>query len=458
LSEVVVSQLWFQQALLPQGWAESVRVEIRDGRIAAVEPGTPPQPGDARHAIGLAGLPNLHSHAFQRAMAGRAERRADRDDDFWLWRERMYQLAQAVRPEDLRAIAALAYAEMLQAGFVRVGEFHYLHNAPDGRPYADPGEMAAALAAAAAESGVSLTLLPVFYAHSGFGAAAPNAGQARFVTGLDGYGRLLEASGRAIAGLEDAVLGVAPHSLRAVTPKELAEVAALLPAAPVHIHIAEQLKEVEDCIAWSGRRPVDWLLTEAQVDQRWCLVHATHVDEAETLGLAASGAVAGLCPITEANLGDGVFPADGFLAAGGAIGVGSDSNVLIEAAEELRLLEYGQRLTQRRRNVLAQTAEEPTADRIYRAALAGGGRALGVEPPALRPGAPASFVSLDATHPAFAQATPDEYLSRWIFAAGRAAVDCVWVAGRQVVAQGRHLRWEAIVQNYRAALGRLQSS
>lgn len=448
---------WFQQALLPDGWAASVRLAVAAGRLESVEAGAAPRAGDERHAIGLPGLPNLHSHAFQRAMAGRAERRVERADDFWLWRERMYQLAQAVRPEDLRAIAALAYAEMLQAGFVRVGEFHYLHNAPDGRPYADPGEMAASLAAAATDSGAALTLLPVFYAHSGFGGAAPNAGQTRFVTSLDGYGRLLEASARAICGLEGAVLGVAPHSLRAVTPEELAEATSLLPAGPVHIHIAEQTREVEDCLAWSGRRPVDWLLANAKVDRRWCLVHATHMDEAETLALAASGATAGLCPITEANLGDGIFPAEAFLASGGQIGVGSDSNVLIDATEELRLLEYGQRLTQRRRNVLAGSPAEPTADRLYRAALAGGARALGGDPPGLVAGAPASFVSLDAEHPAFAEATPDEYLSRWIFAAGRAAVDGVWVGGRQLVSQGRHVRWEPIVQAYRAAVARLRA-
>ncbi|CAN7445775.1 formimidoylglutamate deiminase [Phenylobacterium sp. LjRoot225] len=449
--------LWFRQALLPEGWTASVRVAISGGRLATVEPGAPPRAGDQRHAIGLPGLPNLHSHAFQRAMAGRAERRVAGADDFWLWRERMYQLAQAVQPEDLRAIAALAYAEMLQAGFVRVGEFHYLHNAPDGRPYADPGEMAISLAAAAADSGIALTLLPVFYAHSGFGAAAPTDGQARFVNSLDGYGRLLEGSGRAISGLEGAVLGVAPHSLRAVTPEHLAELTRLLPAAPVHIHVAEQTREVEDCFAWSGRRPVDWLLAHAQIDRRWCLVHATHMDAAETLALAASGAIAGLCPITEANLGDGIFPAEPFLAAGGQIGVGSDANVRIDATEELRLLEYGQRLTQRRRNVLAESADEPTADRLYRAALAGGGQALGCDPPALRPGAPASFISLDAEHPALADAPPDEYLSRWIFAAGRAAVDGVWVGGRQLVAEGRHLRWTQIVSDYRAAIGRLRA-
>ena len=449
--------LWFQQALLPDGWAASVRIVTAGGRVETVESGAEPQVGDERHAIGLPGLCNLHSHAFQRAMAGRAERRVDHGDDFWLWRERMYQLAKTVTPEDMRAIAALAYAEMLQSGFVRVGEFHYLHNAPDGRPYTDPGEMAASLAAAADESGVALTLLPVFYAHAGFGGAPPNQGQSRFVNDLDSYGRLLEASDRAISGLQDAVLGVAPHSLRAVTPEQLAEVTRLLPASPVHIHIAEQTKEVEDCLAWSGQRPVEWLLANARVDRRWCLVHATHMVQAETSALAASGAIAGLCPITEANLGDGIFPAEDFLAAGGRIGLGSDSNVLIDATEELRLLEYGQRLVERRRNVLAGGAVEPTADRLHRLAMAGGAAALGVDPPGLRAGASASLLSLDAEHPALAAASPDEYLSRWIFAGGRNLVDCVWVGGRKLVAQGRHVRWAQIARQYRASMARLRA-
>jgi formiminoglutamate deiminase len=453
-----MTRLWFQQALLPEGWAASVRVKIVSGRVESIEPGAPPRNGDERHAIGLPGLCNLHSHAFQRAMAGRAERRVASDDDFWLWRERMYQLAGTLTPEDLRAIAALAYAEMLQTGFVRVGEFHYLHNAPGGQPYADPGEMAASLAAAAEESGIALTLLPVFYAHAGFGGAPPAAGQARFINSLDGYGRLLEASGRAISGLQDAVLGVAPHSLRAVAPDELDVVTGLLPASPVHIHIAEQTREVEDCLAWSGRRPVAWLLANAQVDRRWCLVHATQMDAAETSALAASGATAGLCPITEANLGDGIFPAEAFLAAGGRLGLGSDSNVLIDATEELRLLEYGQRLAQRRRNVLAEGALEPTADRLHHLAQAGGARALGVEPPGLQAGAAASFLSLDAAHPALAAASPDEYLSRWIFAGGRDLVDCVWVSGRKVVAQGRHVRWGQIAHQYSLSMARLRAA
>jgi formimidoylglutamate deiminase len=450
-----MTRLWFHRAMLSDGWATSVRLTLRQGRIEAVEAGVQPQAGDERHEIGLPGLPNLHSHAFQRAMAGRAERRTDAADDFWLWRTRMYELAGVVEPQDLQAIAALAYAEMLQAGFVRVGEFHYLHNARDGQAYDDPGEMAASLAAAAAETGIGLTLLPVFYAHSGFGSLAPTEGQARFLKDLDGYARLLDASRRAIAQLPGAVLGVAPHSLRAVTPDELRAVAALAPQGPIHIHIAEQQKEVDDCLAWSGRRPIAWLLDNAQIDGRWCLVHATHADAAELAGLAKCGTVVGLCPITEANLGDGLFAAERFLQAGGRFGVGSDSNVLIDAAEELRLLEYGQRLSLRGRNLLAADPQEPTADQLYRAARTGGVQALGCEALELRVGAPASLISLRADHPSLIESSTAEILSRWIFAAAGGGVDSVWVAGQKAVADGRHLRWDAILADYRQAIGRI---
>jgi formiminoglutamate deiminase len=441
--------------MLSDGWAASVRLTLRDGAIETVEVGAPPQAGDERHEIGLPGLPNLHSHAFQRAMAGRAEQRVDAADDFWLWRTRMYELAAVVEPQDLKAIAALAYAEMLQAGFVRVGEFHYLHNARDGRPYDDPGEMALGLASAAAETGIGFTLLPVFYAHSGFGGLAPTAAQARFLNSVESYARLLEASRKAISSLPDARLGIAPHSLRAVTPDELKAIAALAPQGPIHIHVAEQAKEVEDCLAWSSQRPVAWLLANASVDARWCLVHATQMDDLELEGLARSGAVAGLCPITEANLGDGLFAAGRFMAAGGRYGVGSDSNVLIDAAEELRLLEYGQRLSLRGRNLLARTPQEPTADRMFKDAGAGGAQALGGPPLELRQGARGALISLDARHPALVDAPASEILSRWVFAAARGAVDCVWVEGRKVVAQGRHLCWDTILADYRQAIGRI---
>jgi len=438
--------------LLPDGWANDVRITLRDGLIAAIETGAEPDAGE-RHAIALPGLPNLHSHAFQRGMAGLAEMRGTRDDSFWTWREIMYRFVDRLTPDDLAAIAAQAYAEMLESGFTRVGEFHYLHHDRDGRRFADPAAMSAAIVAAARETGIALTHLPVFYAHAGFGGIAPGEGQRRFIHDVDGFAKLLDAVRAEVATLPDAVVGVAPHSLRAVTPGELAALAPLAGGGPVHIHIAEQVREVEDCLAFNGARPVEWLLGEAPVGANWCLVHATHMTEAETIAMARSGAVAGLCPITEANLGDGLFPADIFLAAGGRYGVGSDSNVRIDATGELRLLEYGQRLTRRGRNLLADPGGS-TGGALYRAALAGGARALGVEA-GLRVGAPADIVSLDPAHPSLAARSGDALLDGLVFAAGREAIDRVWRRGRAVVANGRHVARATIAARYRATLARL---
>ena len=304
--------LHFTTALLQDGWTNDVRLTLEGGRIAAVERDVAAQPDDERAGIGLPGIANLHSHAFQRGMAGLAERRGKGGDSFWTWRTLMYRFVDRITPDDLEAIAAQAYVEMIEAGFTRVGEFHYLHHDQGGRVYGNIGEMAARIAAAAEQSGIGLTLLPVFYAHGGFGGASAGTAQARFLNDPDSYDELMSASRRAVAGLDGAVVGIAPHSLRAVTPDELTAILPLADGGPIHIHIAEQTKEVEDCLAWSSARPVEWLLANAPVDERWCLVHATHMVRGETLGLARSGAVAGLCPITEANLGDGLFPAPPF--------------------------------------------------------------------------------------------------------------------------------------------------
>ncbi|WP_287938999.1 formimidoylglutamate deiminase [Sphingopyxis sp.] len=444
--------LWCEQAWLAEGWAENVRLTIADGHVGAIEVAAPPQPGDDRHAILIPGLPNLHSHAFQRGMAGLAERAGEGDDSFWTWREVMYRFVDRLDPDGMRAIAALAYAEMLESGFTRVGEFHYLHQSPDGRPYGDVAAMAQAIAAAADETGIGLTLLPVFYAHSGFGGAAPTAAQRRFVNDLDSYAALIEASRAAVAGLGDAIVGVAPHSLRAVTAAELTAVAAMAAGAPLHIHIAEQIAEVEACRAWSGARPVEWLMANAEVGADWCLVHATHVTEAEWRAIAQSGAVAGLCPITEANLGDGLFPAREFLADGGRFGVGSDSNVEIDAAAELRLLEYGQRLAHRGRNLLAGGAGRSTGAALHQAAQAGAGQALGQAGHGIATGAAADLVSLTVTDPALAGRRGDAILDSWIFGRGARLVDCVWRRGVQCVAGGRHVARAAIDARYRAAM------
>jgi formimidoylglutamate deiminase len=450
-----VPRLHFRSALLPTGWAEDVRIEVQAGRIAKVEPGVAATAEDERDGIALPGMPNLHSHAFQRAMAGLTEQRGDSQDSFWTWRTLMYRFAARITPEDLQAIAAQAFIEMLEAGFTRVGEFHYVHHDVEGRPFSNPAEMGARIAAAAADTGIALTLLPVFYAHGGFGGQAPHAGQTRFLTDIDRYAALLEASRAAVAALPDAVVGVAPHSLRAVTPQELPDIVALSTGAPVHIHIAEQEQEVRDCIAWSGMRPVQWLLDGAAVDPSWCLVHATHVTSDELAGIARSGAVVGLCPITEANLGDGLFPAADFQQAGGSFGIGSDSNVRIDLNEELRLLEYGQRLRDRSRNVMASAAGVSTGRALFDAALRGGSQALGAPHAGLAPGAAADFVTLDASSNAFVGRSGDALLDTFVFAGDRQLIRSVWRAGERVVTNGVHRGRVAIAESYTRVLKRL---
>ncbi len=446
--------LFFAQALLPEGWADDVRVTLDRGVITGIEIGAVAGPKDERHGVALPGMPNLHSHAFQRGMAGLAERRGASADSFWTWREVMYRFLERMEPDDVEAVAAQLQVEMLEAGFTRVGEFHYLHHGIDGTPYAAPAEMAARIAAAAATSGIGLTLLPVFYAHGGFGGQAPNPGQRRFLSDLDSFARLVEASRTVVAELPDAVLGIAPHSLRAVTEAELAAILPLAGDGPIHIHVAEQVAEVEACLGWSGARPVAWLLEHAPVDRRWCLVHATHMTDAEAAAMARSGAVAGLCPITEANLGDGTFNALPYLAAGGAYGVGSDSNVQIDLGGELRQLEYSQRLLHRARNVLATAARPATGRALFEAAIAGGAQALGISA-GLGVGAAADIVSLDAAHPALVGRSGDALLDSLVFAGGSSTIHTVWRAGRPVVRDGRHVARDGVRARFVDTMRRL---
>lgn len=441
-------------ALLPSGWAEDVRITHSAGLITSVDPGAEAQPKDERVSWLIPGLGNLHSHAFQRAIAGRGEVRGAGEDSFWSWRAAMYRFVERLDPEAMLAVAALAYAEMLECGFTRVGEFHYLHNAPDGSRYDNPAAMAEALAEAARETGLGLTLLPVFYAHSGFGGQAPQDAQRRFVTTLDAYAALRSDCIAMLRDLPGARVGIAPHSLRAVTPDELARLIDLAGDDPLHIHIAEQMAEVEQCRAWSGQRPVEWLLDHAPVAPNWCLVHATHMTPSETTALAVTGAVACLCPVTEANLGDGLFPLGDWLGAGGALGVGSDSNVRIDAFEELRWLEYVQRLVERRRNVATTSEGQSTGAVLFDRAGQGGAQALGGSF-GIVPGNEADFVSLNANHPAFAAIDPVQRLDALIFSAGREAIDGVWCHGRKVVSGGRHHAREAIAAHYAETLTKL---
>jgi formimidoylglutamate deiminase len=446
--------LFFTRALLPEGWADQVLLTVSDGIIQQITKGMPVPPRGVDGHLALPGLASLHSHTFQRAMAGLAETRGPSADSFWSWRQVMYRFLSVLEPHDVEAIAAYAFMEMLETGFTAVGEFHYLHNQRDGQPYNNCAELAERIAAAASETGIGLTLLPVFYAHGGFGKQPSTEGQRRFLNDLDSFDELMTGAGRALAGLAGSRLGMAPHSLRAVAPEELQSLIARYGEGPIHIHIAEQMREVEDCLAWSGRRPVDWLYDHVNVDRRWCLIHATHLAEHELRRIAQSGAVAGLCPITEANLGDGTFRLPEFLAAGGVFGVGTDSNVEISAPGELRQLEYSQRLALRARNVTPMREGESTGLALYRAALAGGAQALDRPIAGLAPGQRADLVCLDPEDPDMAAGQDARWLDGYVFCAGRRAIDKVYVGGRVVVDGGRHQAHDAIANRYKETLRR----
>lgn len=449
--------LIFDDALLPEGWARNVRVEIDGGVIALVAPEADASGAERVAGIALPGLPNVHCHSFQRGMAGLAERRGPAHDSFWTWRDVMYRFLDRLTPDDVEAIASYAYMEMLERGFTAVGEFHYLHHDCDGSPFADIGEMAGRHAAAAQATGIGLTLLPAFYAYGGFGAGAPVSGQRRFLNTPDRFAKLWTRSAAIVAATPRANIGVAPHSLRAVTPETLRAVVGAIAQGPIHIHAAEQTKEVDDCIAWSGKRPVEWLLTNMAIDRRWCVIHATHMTAGETEQLAKAGAVAGLCPLTECSLGDGIFNGPQWIEAGGRYGVGSDSNIDIDAAGELRQLEYNQRLGRRGRNVMTMKQGESSGRRLYEETLAGGAQALDRKTGALAPGMSADFVVLDADHPDFAGRSGDVLLDTFIFVGGRAMVRDVYAGGTKLVAQGRHCRRDELGQRYRAVVARLMS-
>ncbi|MEH3117525.1 MAG: formimidoylglutamate deiminase [Methylorubrum populi] len=450
--------LFSPSALLPEGWMRDVVIHVDGaGCISDIVPGASPIGCQGLGGPVVPALSNLHSHAFQRAMAGLAETAGSEDDSFWTWRTQMYRTVSKVDPDDVEAIAAKVYVEMLKGGFARVAEFHYLHHGPGGDRYADPAETSLRILRAASQAGIGLTHLPVFYAHANFGGIAPGEGQRPFLHEVDGYLALLERLAPACAR-QDAKLGLAIHSLRAATPDEIrAILEAERTGGPIHIHVAEQEQEVADCLAWSGRRPVQWLLDELPIDDRWCAIHATHMDKDETARLAASGAVAGLCPATEANLGDGLFPATAFLEAGGRIGIGTDSHVATSVAEELRLLEYGQRLRDRRRSRLAAGPGASVGRTMLDAALAGGAQAAGLRTCGLRRGAPADLIVLDGANPFIAAAQEDAILGRWLFALGGDVVRDVLVGGRFVIRAGRHEADEAIDRAFLKTLRRLHA-
>ncbi len=455
-------KLKFASALLPSGWASDVTLTIdAQGMIEKVKAGSSDKTAKALRGFAIPAVPNVHSHAHQRLMAGLAEVAGPGADSFWTWREVMYGFALKLGPEDLEAVAAQLYVEMLKSGSTIVGEFQYLHHQPDGSLYGEPAELSLRCLTAAEEAGIAITLLPTLYAYGGFGGQKPAEGQRRFINDETRYLKILGSLDKTCKGKSLRQLGISPHSLRAVTKELLTAVIAGLDgmgrkAAPIHIHVAEQTKEVDDCLAWSkGARPVQYLLDNFSVSDRWCAIHATHMTSDETKRMAASGMIAGLCPTTEANLGDGIFPADLFLKSRGAIAIGSDSHISVSPAEDLRQLEYSQRLRDRTRNALAHGPGKSTGRTLLDAALAGGARAMAQPVGAIAPGFRADIAVLDGEHPALIGRKADAALDSWIFSGGNLCMRDVFVAGDHVVQDRHHIREEAIEKKFRAAVKRL---
>ncbi|MCU0802236.1 MAG: formimidoylglutamate deiminase [Rhodobacteraceae bacterium] len=442
-------QITAKTALLPDGWTQDVGVTIHEGRIAKIETGV-----TGGRGVLLPAPVNLHSHTFQRAMAGLTERRTAGQDSFWTWRALMYRFLDSLTPDDVQAIAAQVFVEMAEAGFGGVAEFHYLHHGPNGQRYADPAEMSARIVAAAGEAGLGLTLLPVLYERGGCDGRALAGGQLRFGNDLGQFETLWAGAAQAVKALPgDSKIGVAPHSLRAVSPASLGGVVGLAPQAPLHLHLAEQVAEVEEVQAHTGARPVEWLIGNADVTDRWCLIHATQMLPHETAGLARTGAVAGLCPLTEGNLGDGIFDGPGWLAAQGAFGVGSDSNVRVSLREELQMLEYSQRLQHKGRAMFAG-AERSTGRVLWDGVCAGGAQAAGRNAGAIRVGAWADMLRLDDQDD-LANRRGDTILDTFIFAGNDRMVTDLWSAGRHIVQGGAHVARNRVRARFAQVMARL---
>ncbi|MEQ8365413.1 MAG: formimidoylglutamate deiminase [Roseicyclus sp.] len=449
-----MQQIWARHALVGDTWMHDVRIRIDGGRIRDVTPSVAP----CGHQVGLL-VPapaNCHSHAFQRAMAGLTERRGPAADSFWTWRQLMFRFLDRLDPDRIEAIAAFVQMEMLEAGYACNVEFHYLHHAPGGVPYDTLAETSTRIAAAAEITGCGLTLLPVHYEFGGLDRRALGPGQVRFGNDLDRFTRLHEGAAAALKSLpQDTRIGVAPHSLRAVAPRDLPHLRALAGGAPFHMHLAEQPAEVDEVKAALGARPVEWVLGAVGADETCTFIHCTQMEPHETLGLAASGAVAGLCPLTEANLGDGIFDGVRWMDAGGRIAIGSDSNIRISLAEELRQLDTTQRLRDGSRAALA-TPERSTGRRLMQAMAEGGAQAAGRGSGRIEAGQWADLLALDTTHPDLSGLTGDTTLDSFVFAGGTDMVQDVWSAGRHVVTGGRHIRRDAITRTYRAAVAGLR--
>ncbi len=450
--------LFAELALISEGWAQNVRISVgKDGKIKEVESGVDPGPLDCKlqNRILLPAMANLHSHSFQRSIAGMTEKRDKNPDSFWSWRDKMYGFVEQLHPEHVEAIAALVFMEMLESGYASVGEFHYLHHQHGGQPYENFAETSSRIFSAALQTGIGLTHLPVFYMQGGMNGEQLSKGQLRFRNNIDQYFLLLEQIENEIQRApDDYMLGIAPHSLRAVSKESLKEILDSRQFGPVHIHISEQQKEVEDFKDKFGKRPVNWLIDNAPVDQRWCLIHATHMSNEETVKLAESGAVAGLCPVTEANLGDGTFNGYEYVSYGGKYGIGSDSNVRISLVEELRMLEYSQRLLRKTRNVMTDKSGS-LGKSIYTSALSGGAQALSRNSGNISSGQWADLLTLDSDVLAFFGSSEDEMLDRWIFSAEDSLIRDVWSAGRQIVVEGRHVKHDQIEKQYRKIIHEL---
>lgn len=450
---MITRDILCRSALTPSGWVSPAHITVdSDGFITAVTGVTRSCPESPVFGHVVPGMPNLHSHAFQRLNAGLTEKASGQADTFWTWREAMYRVAEQITPEQMQATAAWLQVEMLEAGFTSCAEFHYIHHQPDGRPYDNPAEMGARLFAAAADSGMALTLLPVLYCRSGFGSVQVAAQQVRFYNTPERFLRLLEAHRVALGSDTLHRLGVAPHSLRAVSAAQMEEVLGALESQdmPLHIHIAEQPAEVEECLHMLGARPVEWLLDHFLIDRRWCLVHATHMTEVELRRAASSGAVAGLCPITEADLGDGQFRAEAWCAAGGLFGVGSDSNLRLSVTEELRLLEFQCRMRLGKRNVLVD-GDKSCGRSLFERAVTGGARALGQTLGKIQAGYRADLLELDDRNLLLEGLEGDELMDCWLFAGDAAMIRTVWVGGRPLVVAGRHIRRDLLEQRFRQA-------
>ena len=452
-----MTMLWARQALLANGWAKDVAIDIGpDGRIASVTPDCPAM-GQSVDCI-VPAPANSHSHAFQRAMAGLTERRGQNtSDSFWTWRTLMFRFLDQITPDQVEAIASFVQMEMLEAGFGASVEFHYLHHRPDGLPYANIAEMSERIAAAAGQSGIGLTLLPVHYQYGGCDKRDLGPGQRRFGNAPDQFANLHEAAGAALTGLPaDTVLGVAPHSLRAVAPEHLAQTAALAGNGPVHMHLAEQLAEVDEVLAFLGARPVEWALGNIGLGPNWCLIHCTQMQPRETENLARTGVVTGLCPLTEASLGDGIFDGVRWLNSGGAISFGSDSNIRISLAEEIRQLDTTQRLRDNTRAALA-TPELSTGRRVFEASAKGGAQAAGRGAGVIAEGNWADLLALDMSHTDLSGLSGDTVLDTFAFAGGIGMIGDVWSAGRHLVRGGEHINRAAITSAYRKAVATLRN-